>query len=133
MNDETPDLQIISSSGEASSQPDAGREPAKKKRTKVSAKAATAALEARIGHKFSDATLLATAFTHVSALKSARKRAPAPAPTAPSLMSSSSPSDFATSAQLSLRTRSASRFDSSPSSALGNARYSISEMIRPST
>jgi hypothetical protein len=34
-------------------------------------------------------------------------------------MSSSSPSDFATSAQLSLRTRSASRFDSSPSSAFG--------------
>ena len=55
MNDETPDIQIISSSGEASSQPDAGREPAKKKRTKVSAKVAAAALEARIGHKFSDA------------------------------------------------------------------------------
>ena len=44
---------------------------------------------------------------------------PAPAPTAPSLMSSSSPSDLATSAQLSLRTRSASRFDNSPSSAFG--------------
>ena len=48
-----------------------------------------------------------------------RRRAPAPAPTAPSLMSSSNPSDFATSAQLSLRTRSASRFDNSPSSAPG--------------
>ena len=75
MNDETPDIQILSSSGEASPQPDAGREPAaKKKRSKISAKAAAAALEARIGHKFSDATLLTTAFTHVSALKSARKR-----------------------------------------------------------
>src|SRR6266568_2462347 len=76
MNDETPDIQTSSSSGEASHKPDAGREPAavKKKRRKISAKAATAAIEARIGHKFADPTLLATAFTHVSALKSARKR-----------------------------------------------------------
>jgi ribonuclease-3 len=72
MNDETPDIQILSSSGEASPPPDAGGEPvaAKKKRSKVSAKAATAALEARIGHKFSDPTLLTTAFTHVSAIMS---------------------------------------------------------------
>jgi len=48
-----------------------------------------------------------------------RRRAPAPAPTAPSFMSSVNPSDLATSAQLSLRTRSASRFDISPSSAFG--------------
>jgi len=43
-------------------QPDAGREPvaAKKKRSKISAKAATAAIEARIGHKFADSSLLAT-------------------------------------------------------------------------
>ena len=76
MNDETPDIQTSSSTGEASHKPDAGREPAavKKKRSKISAKAATAAIEARIGHKFADASLLATAFTHVSALKSARKR-----------------------------------------------------------
>src|SRR6202795_77167 len=76
MNDETPDIQTSSSSGETSPQPDAGREPAtvKKKRTKTTAKAATAAIEARIGHKFADSSLLATAFTHVSALKSARKR-----------------------------------------------------------
>src|SRR3984893_4227634 len=76
MNDETPDLEPASSSGEASLQPDAGREPAavKKKRSKISAKAATAAIEARIGHKFADSSLLATAFTHVSALKSARSR-----------------------------------------------------------
>ncbi len=48
---------------------------AKKKRgKKAAARAAAAALEARIGHKFADPTLLATAFTHVSALKSARKR-----------------------------------------------------------
>ena len=77
MNDETPDIQTPSSSGEASPQPEPAREPAaaKKKRSKVSAKAATAAIEARIGHKFADPALLATAFTHVSALKSARASA----------------------------------------------------------
>src|SRR5467141_2670953 len=76
MNDETPDIQTSSSSGEASHQPDAGREPAtvKKKRSKAVAKAEAAAIEARIGHKFADPSLLATAFTHVSALKSARSR-----------------------------------------------------------
>jgi ribonuclease-3 len=76
MNDDAPDIQKSSTSGEASLQPDAGRVPAaaKRKRSKTSAKAATAALEARIGHKFSDSALLATAFTHVSALKSSRKR-----------------------------------------------------------
>ncbi len=44
MNDETPDIQTAPSSGEASAGPDAGREPvaAKKKRKKISAKAATA-------------------------------------------------------------------------------------------
>ena len=43
MNDETPDIQTSSSAGEASPQPDAGREaaPAKKKRSKISAKAAS--------------------------------------------------------------------------------------------
>ena len=76
MNDETADIQTSATAGEASPQPDAGGAPvaAKKKRSKVSAKAATAAIEARIGHKFADPALLATAFTHVSALKSARKR-----------------------------------------------------------
>ena len=74
MNDETTDIQTTS--GVASPQPDGGGEPAaaKKKRSKISAKAAAAAIEARIGHKFADPALLATAFTHVSALKSARKR-----------------------------------------------------------
>jgi ribonuclease-3 len=47
---------------------------ARKKRGKAGAKAAAAAIEARIGHKFADPALLITAFTHVSALKSARKR-----------------------------------------------------------
>src|SRR5450432_2552641 len=76
MNDETADIRILSSSGDAGHQLETASEPAaKKKRSKISAKAAIAAIEARIGHKFADATLLATAFTHVSALKSARNRA----------------------------------------------------------
>ncbi len=75
MNDETPVIQGSATQGD-SPQPDAGRETAtKKKRSKVSAKAVTAAIEARIGHKFADPGLLATAFTHVSALKPARNRA----------------------------------------------------------
>src|ERR1700738_1837508 len=75
MNDETPDIQT-GASGESSSQPDVSHEPVavKKTRKKVSARAATAALEGRIGHKFTDPALLTTAFTHVSALKPARKR-----------------------------------------------------------
>jgi ribonuclease-3 len=48
---------------------------ARKKRSRVSAKAAAAAITARIGHDFADPSLLATAFTHVSALKSSRNRA----------------------------------------------------------
>jgi ribonuclease-3 len=77
MNDETPDLLTSSSSGETSPRPDPEGESAtatKKLGKKAAARAAAAALEARIGHKFTDPTLLATAFTHVSALKSARKR-----------------------------------------------------------
>ena len=75
MNDETPVLRDTPTQGE-SPQPDAGREAVpKKKRSKVSAKAAAAAIEGRIGHKFGDPNLLATAFTHVSALKPARNRA----------------------------------------------------------
>ena len=76
MNDETPDIPNSSPSGEATTQPDADRAPvaARKTRGKSAAKAATAAIEARIGHKFNDPSLLMTAFTHVSALKSARKR-----------------------------------------------------------
>jgi ribonuclease III len=77
MNDETPDIHTASRPGEAAPQPDAAREdvPAKKKRGKAAAeREARAALEARIGHKVADPTLLATAFTHVSALKPTRKR-----------------------------------------------------------
>ena len=76
MNDETPDIRPATRPGDASPQPEPVGEgkAVKKKRSKVSAKAATAALEARIGYKFADPTLLATAFTHVSALKPTRKR-----------------------------------------------------------
>ncbi|MBN9586814.1 MAG: ribonuclease III [Afipia sp. 62-7] len=49
--------------------------PAKKKARRPSAKAAAKIVEQRIGHTFADPSLLATAFTHVSALKSARSRA----------------------------------------------------------
>ena len=77
MNDESPDLQTSSKSDGASPEAHAGGEPpaAKKRRSKAAAKAEAAAIEARIGHKFADPSLLATAFTHVSALKkSARSR-----------------------------------------------------------
>src|SRR5271154_2867764 len=75
MNDEVSDILTPSASGEAGLQIEAGREAAaKKKRPRSGSKAANAALEARIGHKFADAALLATALTHVSALKPTRKR-----------------------------------------------------------
>ncbi len=77
MNDETPDIETSSESGDASLRPDAAQEaaPPKTKRGKAAAeREARAALEARIGHKFADPALLATAFTHVSALKPTRKK-----------------------------------------------------------
>ena len=76
MNDESTITQTPAKNDDASPPPDAGRETAttKKKRTRTSAKTAAAEIEARIGHKFADPSLLATAFTHVSALKSARGR-----------------------------------------------------------
>ena len=76
MNDESPDIQTSSTSDGASPEaPAAGELPtAKKRRGKAAARAEAAAIEARIGHKFADPSLLATAFTHVSALKSARRR-----------------------------------------------------------
>jgi ribonuclease-3 len=46
---------------------------AKKRRGKAKAKATAQAIEQRIGHHFADPTLLNTALTHVSALKSARR------------------------------------------------------------
>jgi ribonuclease III len=76
MNDDASDIITPLISGEADSQIDAAREAAakKKRRPRSGSKAAAAALEARIGHKFADSTLLATALTHVSALKPSRKR-----------------------------------------------------------
>lgn len=58
--------------------PDADVSPAKKpakKTRKPSAKAALAGVEARIGYKFVTPALLATALTHVSALKGSKTRA----------------------------------------------------------
>lgn len=66
--------------GEAATKALATKTPAKKKRTRSSkakdkaAADANAALEARIGHSFADPNLLMQAITHVSALKSGRKR-----------------------------------------------------------
>jgi ribonuclease III len=74
MNDETHVIQDPPTSGASSPPPDAGPAGATRKKRKVSAKAAVAAIEARIGHKFADPTLLTTAFTHVSALKPVRNR-----------------------------------------------------------
>jgi ribonuclease III len=85
MNDDTPDIRIAAIAGETSHEPQPVRDgkPAKKKRSKSGVKkaadkpadrSATAAMEARIGHKFADPGLLITAMTHVSALKPTRKR-----------------------------------------------------------
>lgn len=76
MNDDASDIITPLASGEADRRVEAGPEAAakKKKRPRSGSKAATAALEARIGHKFADGALLATALTHVSALKPSRKR-----------------------------------------------------------
>jgi ribonuclease-3 len=79
MNDDTPVIQDNPVTGESSPQADAGREAAPKKKrskaaeAKAAEKAAIAATEARVGYKFSDAALLTTAFTHVSALKPATR------------------------------------------------------------
>lgn len=76
MIDETADIKVVPQADEASSTPPADEAPArvKKPRGKAAAKAAMAAIEERIGYAFNDPTLLATAFTHVSALKAARNR-----------------------------------------------------------
>jgi ribonuclease III len=78
MNDDTPVIQNPKTSGQPSPQPDAGAAAPKKKRRSKSAKAAEAkvaiaATEARLGYKFKDPALLATAFTHMSALKPATR------------------------------------------------------------
>src|SRR6185503_20514548 len=78
MNDDTADILDDAIATEASEKPAPAHKKARKKRAKSSAKssakAATSATEARIGHKFADASLLVTAMTHVSALKPSRKR-----------------------------------------------------------
>src|SRR5690242_6230912 len=76
MKDDTPDIQTAEVAGPLSPKPEGSGEgtPARKKRSRSIGKAATAAIEARIGHKFAEPNLLTTAFTHVSALKSSRKR-----------------------------------------------------------
>jgi ribonuclease-3 len=92
MINDSPDIQTTQTAAQPSPEPDPAEagETVKTKRSRGSAKgnskagvrgtakaaekAATAAIEARIGHPFADPTLLATAFTHVSALKSSRKR-----------------------------------------------------------
>src|SRR3569832_32544 len=77
MNEDASDIITPLAPGEAGTQIVAGRAaaaPKKKRRPWSGSKAATAALEARIGHKFADSGLLATALSHVSALKPTRKR-----------------------------------------------------------
>jgi ribonuclease III len=92
MSDDLPDIATQPILGEASPGPEQGRkakaQAQKKKRSKSKAKerakqrakagnatsAATAAIEARIGHSFADPSLLSAAITHVSALKASHKR-----------------------------------------------------------
>ena len=82
MNDDVSDIIAPLASGEAHPQVEAGSKAVAKKKkrsraksgSKSGSKTASAALEARIGHQFADGALLATALTHVSALKPSRKR-----------------------------------------------------------
>jgi ribonuclease-3 len=84
MNDDSAKIETGAKTDDASPPLAADGEtaPAKKKRTRTSAKsgpkdsakAAAAEIETRIGYSFRDASLLMTAFTHVSALKSVRSR-----------------------------------------------------------
>src|SRR5215469_7289352 len=79
MSDDTPDVRTAPTPGEPSHEPKRGRgrKAARKKRSKAAkskGKTTTAAIEARIGHSFSDPALLTTAITHVSALKPSHKR-----------------------------------------------------------
>src|SRR5207237_10938244 len=53
--------------------PDAAGKAAPKKKARAAKTAALTSIEARIGHKFAKRTLLATAFTHVSALNPAKR------------------------------------------------------------
>jgi ribonuclease-3 len=73
MIDDTPVIRNTSTPGDAS--PDAAGKAAPKKKTSRPARktAALNSIESRIGHKFAKRTLLATAFTHVSALNPAKR------------------------------------------------------------
>lgn len=74
MNDETAIIPDAATPDEGSPNDAQGvTAPKKKKRSKAATKAATDAIEERIGYKFTDPALLATAFTHVSALKPATR------------------------------------------------------------
>jgi ribonuclease III len=74
MNEEPPEIHNAPN-GEDTPQSDSG-EPkiGRRKRRTLTAKASIEGMETRIGHKFADPGLLTTAVTHVSALKSGRKR-----------------------------------------------------------
>jgi ribonuclease-3 len=77
MNDESPDLKTSSKPDGAGTEGPPGVQPAAAKKRpgkKAAAKAEAAAIEARINHTFADPSLLTTALTHVSALKTARRR-----------------------------------------------------------
>jgi ribonuclease-3 len=72
MIDDTPAIQTASTPGDAS--PDAaGKAAPKKKSGRTGKTAALNSIEARIGHKFAKRSVLATAFTHVSALNPAKR------------------------------------------------------------
>ena len=75
MSGDTAAAKTPSITDDAASAGAAEVKPVKKKARRPSAKAAAKIVEQRIGHVFADPSLLATAFTHVSALKSARSRA----------------------------------------------------------
>ncbi|MBJ7407295.1 MAG: ribonuclease III [Bradyrhizobium sp.] len=78
MKDEAKDIAIQPAEAQAAPESEAApRTPAKKKRarsSKAKGTDANAALEARIGYSFTDPNMLLQAITHVSALKSGRKR-----------------------------------------------------------
>jgi ribonuclease-3 len=77
MSDDTPLIPSHPKEDDKAGPVNAGEQKAasvKKPRRRVSKKDAAKVIEQRIGHTFADPSLLATAFTHVSALKSSRNR-----------------------------------------------------------
>lgn len=76
MTDDANKIDAPLTADDASLQPDGSNDNAAVKKTRrTTAKVAAAEIEQRIGYSFKDPPLLATAFTHVSALKAARNRA----------------------------------------------------------